>query len=268
MLHIGAHRTGSTMVAQSLAATIEAHPDCGVALWGPRHLRAIGGFQATASMLDRHVEPINRSAAAALEMVASKLARDAKSLREQGIRRLIISEENFVGSMRQNFMNGTFYGDVSRKLAAYDSLLPISPMWIALGVRDYGTVWTSAFHYMPQMGRKQPDPDVARDTLMSNKRGWPEVAAAARAVWPQSEIMMWRQEQLASQAAEICAQLTGLDAGQIVMPDGKINARSNQIPKPAIFSDDDAKRLSQRYDRHILRLKSADNIRWIGEDAP
>ena len=267
VLHIGAHRTGSTMVAQSLAATIDAYPDCGVVLWGPRHLRAIPGFQAAASKFNGDIEPVDKNAAVDLDELASHFTREIAKERDKGTRTLILSEENVMGTMRQNFLKGRFYGDVLRRLAGFDSLLPQSAVRIALGIRDYGKVWTSAFHYMTQMGREQPDKDVARYTMMNDRRGWPEIAAEIRTVWPQSELLMWRQERLAREATDICAQIMGLEPNQIVTQTGKVNARLKKTTKTAIFSDDDAKHLTHRYNRHIRRLKSSDNIRLIGEVA-
>ena len=264
VLHIGAHRTGSTMVAQSLAATIATHPDCGVALWGPRRLRDIPGFQVATQRLDEDMEPINKTAAIGLDQLASLIARDVAKERDRGIHKLILSEENFIGGMRNNFQTGVFYPDVAHRLASFDSLLPMSPLRVALGVREYGAVWTSAYHYQPQSGRDVPDLARARATLMDHKRGWPEVANAARKVWPDAEVMMWQQEHLVSSGAQICAQIMGLRADQIVMPTGKVNARKLTTARPTVFSSEERKHLTHRYNRHLRRMQSAGNILWVG----
>lgn len=255
------------MVAQSLAATIEAHPDCGVTLWGPRHLRDIAGFQATSKKLDEDIEPVDAQAAVALDELASLLARDVAAQRAQGIKTLILSEENFIGGMSNNFITGGFYLDVARKLAAYDSLLPMSPTRVALGVRDYGSVWTSAYHYLPQTGRPVPDLDLARMVLLDDKRGWPEVAQGARGVWPDSELLMWQQEHLSRDVAAICGQIMGVDPALVVTPEGKVNPRKSKTPKPDVFSPDERKHLTHRYNRHLRRMRNDGIGVWVGGEA-
>jgi hypothetical protein len=266
-LHIGAHRTGSTMVAQSLAATIAAHPECGVALWGPSRLRDIPGFQVTTQRLDDDIDPIDRAAAIGLDQLASIIARDVAKERARGIRRLILSEENFIGGMRNNFQTGVFYPDVAHRLASFDSLLPMSPKQVALGVREYGAVWTSAYHYMPQSGRGVPDIAQARTPLLDRKRGWPQVADAAREIWPDAEMMMWQQEHLEMSGAQICAQIMGLTPDQIFMPSEKVNARKPTTERPEVFSAKEQKQLSQRYNRHLRQMRFAGDSLWVGGES-
>ncbi|AGI66850.1 hypothetical protein OAN307_c11480 [Octadecabacter antarcticus 307] len=254
------------MVAQSLAATIAAHPDCGVALWGPRRLRDIPGFQVATQRLDEDIDPIDKTAAIGLDQVASLIARDVALERERGIHTLILSEENFIGGMRNNFQTCEFYPDVAHRLASFDSLLPMSPMRVVLGVREYGAVWTSAYHYQPQSGRDFPDLERARTTLLDNKRGWPEVANAVREVWPDAGLIMWQQEHLVMSGAQICAQIMGLSADQIVISTGKVNALKSTSARPEVFSAQEQKHLSHRYNRHLRRLRSSADCLWIGGD--
>lgn len=262
VLHIGAHRTGSTLVAQAVAASVDAQPKCGVAIWPPRRLRDMPGFQSTVSRLDRDAEPISKEAAIALDGLASDITRQMAQEQARGITRLILSEENFMGGMRNNFNTGTFYPDVARRLASFDSLLPTSPKIVALGVRDYGAVWTSAYYYQAQVGKEPPEAQSIHDVLLDSRRGWPEVIAAIQEVWPDTEILLWRQEDLAQGAAAVCAALTGLEAGQISVPGEQVNAR-RKTAQPPLFTQAEAKHLSQRYTRHIRRLKEQPGLRWV-----
>ena len=252
------------MVERTITATIAAHPDCGVAMWGPRHLRDIKGFQATTNRLDDDAEPVSKAAAVALDALASQIAADVAQERARGITTLILSEENFMGSMGNNFRTMRFYPDVARRLAAFDSLLPMSPRRVALGVREYGAVWSSAFHYLPQVGKASPPAQEASDALMSDRRGWGEVVADVNTVWPDTQILMWQQEHLSSDITEICAAITGLSVDQIVVPEGKINARKDSTPHVDVFSAEDQKHLSHRFNRHIRRMKDAQVAVWAG----
>ena len=252
------------MVERTITATIAAHPDCGVALWAPRRLRDMKGFQATNSRLDGDIEPVDHAAARALDALASRFAAEMAEERARGIKTLILSEENFMGGMRNNFRLGGFYPDVAKRLAAFDSLMPMSAAKIAMGVRDYGAVWTSAYHYLPQSGHTPPPVDTVRDALLKDKRGWPEVAGTVHDVWPDASLIMWRQEDLSTDIAQICAAITGLDADMIVVPEGRINARKDETPRPDVFSEDERKHLTHRYNRHVRRLKGDAGLIWAG----
>jgi hypothetical protein len=252
------------MVERTITATIAAHPECGVAMWGPRRLRDTPGFQATTGRLDETAEPVSKAAAVALDALASQFAVDAAGERARGVKTLILSEENFMGSMGNNFRTNRFYPDAARRLAAFDSLLPMSPSRIAMGVREYGSVWTSAFHYLPQVGKKAPPAEQARDALMNDRRGWGDVVRDVDAVWPDTPVLMWQQEHLKDDLADICAAITGLPIDQIVVPSGKINARKDSTPRPDLFSDEDSKHLAHRYNRHIRRMKKAEVATWAG----
>ncbi|MBU2993909.1 hypothetical protein Q4555_11250 [Octadecabacter sp. 1_MG-2023] len=255
------------MVERTITATIAAHPDCGVAIWGPRRLRDTEGFQATTRRLDDDAEPIDKAAAVALDALASQITEDAAAERARGVNTLVLSEENLMGSMGNNFRSGVFYGDVAQRLAAYDSLLPQSPDRIAMGVRDYGAVWTSAFHYLPQVGKSAPPRETARDTLLDSRRGWPEVVRDVAKIWPDSPMLLWQQEDLEAQTVQICAAITGLDADQVVVPDGKINARKAKTPRPDVFDPEERKHLTHRYNRHLRRLRKTDGVNWAGGQA-
>lgn len=251
------------MVERSISATVEAHPKCGVSIWAPRRLRDITGFQMTTRWVNEHCEPIDKEAAVALDKLASRFAQDALRERKAGVRTLILSEENLMGGMRNNFRTGVFYPDVAQRLAAFDSLLPRSPKVVALGVRDYGAVWSSAYHYLPQVGQKPPPIDVIRHVLLDDKRGWIEVVAEIKRVWPDTEIVMWRQEDLETDLPTICGRVANLDPAMIVVPEGKINARKKSTPKPEIYSDFERKQLGHRYNRHIRRLMEDAAVSWV-----
>lgn len=250
------------MVERTITATVAAQPECGVAVWAPRRLRDMKGFQKTGQLLDDQVDPVDKAAAIALDRLASDIAHDVADERARGVRRLILSEENLMGGMRNNFRTGVFYPNVARRLAAFDTLLPTSPSLVALGVRGYGAVWTSAYHYLPQSGQVAPPLDQIRPVLLEDRRGWPDVVDDIKDVWPDARIIMWRQEDLNDNLRGVCATLAGIDPARMTVPDGKINARKDSTPRPVVFSDTELKHLSTRYVRHLRRLRADDAIVW------
>ncbi|WP_281983292.1 hypothetical protein [Thalassorhabdomicrobium marinisediminis] len=264
VLHIGAHRTGSTMVERSITASIAAAPGCGVALWAPRRLRDIKGFQAITRLSDDKGQPVDHAAARTRDAVATRLADDVRQEQEAGARRLILSEENFIGGMRNNFRTGIFYPGVARRLTALADVLPMVPQQIALGIRNYGEVLTSAYHYLPQAGQAAPQEEKLRDGILADKRGWPNVVEDVAQVWPDARILVWTQEDLSRDLAKVCAAVADLDAAAITVPEGRINALKPSTPKTPLFDAQEARHLTHRYNRHRRRLRSDPRVQWIG----
>lgn len=266
ILHIGAHRTGSTMVEWTVRETLAAHPEAKVALWAPRQVRDIPGLQTALSKVGGRGEPTDPEAIDLLEALASKLAQDISQERNAGTQRLIISEENFLGSMRRNLFKGTFYTDVSRRLSCLDSLLPQSPDYVAMGLREYGSVWTSAFQYSAQRGKAVPPVAEAKGKLLRKKRGWPEVVADVQTIWPDSGLYLWPQETLGDNLTGIAAALTGIAHEDVVIPTGQINARRSKGPQPVIFNPKERDRLARRYNRHLRRMRTDLAAAWVDRE--
>jgi hypothetical protein len=183
ILHIGAHHMGSTIVAQSVASTIALHPDCDVALWDSRYLREIPRFQATTQLVDNDMCFVDEKTVIRLDHLISFVALEFAKERARGNHTLILSVENFIGGMRDYFETGKFYPYLTYRSVAFDILLPVSPVQVALGVREYSAVWKSAFDYMRQSGREVSDSERAHSTLLNKRGSWPKVVNAASMVW-------------------------------------------------------------------------------------
>jgi hypothetical protein len=264
ILHIGAHHTGSTMVSQSVTSTIALHPDCGVALWGLRYLREIPGFQATTQLVDNDMCFVDEKAVIRLDHLTSFVAFEFAKERAQGHHTLILFVENFIGGMRDNSETGEFYPYVMHRLVAFDSLLPVSPVQVALGVRKYSAVWTSTFDYKWQSGREVSDSERAHSTLLNKRGSWPEVANAAITAWSGVRFLMWQQEHKVVSGRQICLQIIGLSADKIVIASGIVNARKSTTARPIVFSSKERKTLSYSYNYDLRRIQSGESIQWIG----
>ena len=252
------------MLEKTLLATLKAHPDCGVALWRPRKLRAMKGFKAAAKHFDDQGDPKDAFDRFVLEELKDKLADEFDLERQRGVKTLIVSEENILGTMKRNFTERAFYQGAARRLKIYADLLPKTPRKIAMGVREYSSVWTSAYFYSKERANDLPAPDEMRLAMIADDRGWLNVTRDIQSVWPDAPIQMWRQEDLADHITSICASITDLDTNMIVVPDGKINARAPTYSTQILFEKNDLVPLSARYKRHLRRINRGQGIEWIG----
>lgn len=253
-VHIGAHRTGSTLVAQAITRSVAACPEAGVTVWHPRHMRDIDGFQAVPRLIGPGGDPVSVSAKRMLARTTTQLDEDAETAAKAGTRHLVISEENLMGTMRGNMAAASFYPDIAARLRAYATVLPQTPDRVALGVRDYGAVVSSAFNYIPQRGKEAPSREAARAIVLNGTRGWTEILSDVYSVWPDVEIYLWQQEHLSTHAASICAGLLGLPVDKIILPSGRVNPLKSGDDAEPLFSSQERAALSARYADDMARL--------------
>ncbi|MEL7115333.1 MAG: hypothetical protein AAGP08_07030, partial [Pseudomonadota bacterium] len=193
ILHIGAHRCGSTLIERMLSGA--AAP--GLRVWAPRDVREIKTFAGVAQMFDRDGTLKDADAVTALrDDLAARLA----GLEADGVQTLVISEENLLGSMVQNFNRGCLYPMARSRLAAYAAVMPVAPARIALAIREYGAVWNSAYGYAGRRNKGLRSATAVAADAVAKTRGWTEVLSAVVEVWPEAEIMLWRQEDLDANA--------------------------------------------------------------------
>lgn len=210
-LHLGAHRTGSTALMRCLMRNVETLSDEGVIVWPPAVARAIRDFPRVPVLYDLAAagEPRSRRR---LDRLGAGLSRRIAA--EGGAAaRLVLSEENMLGAMRENLAEASLYPGARRRLEAFASVLPQAPRRIGLGLRGYRRFWLSSYVYMlprkPVVGRALPRFQDIAPILAQSPRGWVEVVEDIRAVFPGAEILLWRQEDLPVRMMQVAAALTG-----------------------------------------------------------
>ncbi|TFL16704.1 hypothetical protein [Jannaschia formosa] len=201
-LHLGAHRTGTKSLQALLEREAEALAARGMAVWPPRKTRSglMTGLVGDPGRPDPAREIRAHRAAGRIAMRRDALAAD-------GITRLLISDENMLGSLRENLLLARLYPTVGPRLARLASALP-GVDHVCLSVRAPDTWWGSAFAFL--MGRGFAPPDRATlDAVLRARRGWRHVVEdIARAV-PQARLTVWTHEEMAARPAAGFALLTG-----------------------------------------------------------
>lgn len=216
-LHLGAHRTGSTAFQRILARNAGSLAQAGIAVWGPDELRprpyfylpAKGDFPPGAQ---------------------SDFARDLAAVRAKT---LVISEENIIGTMRLNLLKREFYGDFVRRVSAYGALFEIEPRRIGLAVRDYASYWGSAYLYtLPR--HRLPEFSAIKPELLAIRRGWLDLVRELRALYPETEIMVWPLEAVRTKMRDVVALFLDQPADGLVDIDSRINVSRGVAVVPLI----------------------------------
>lgn len=295
ILHLGAHRGGSTAFGRCLMRNAPLLAGEGVAVWPPQELRAIKNF-LNAPRLEAEVlaglEParaklrkLDSDLAVCWRMAATEARADAPAMPAK----VVVSEENMLGSMPENLRAASLYPALSQRLTAFARRFPRAPVRIGMGLRDYATLWPSAYNYVLPRTALPPFAELAPQ-LAGLARGWPVVVAEMAALFPKAEILLWQHETMTpSRMVRIAAELIGRPAAaglrgmkrRVNMAgDGADNARihhlrhsepglsyaeirarlpalRDSIPDgPPRFSDAEAAQLSARYAADMERLSS------------
>lgn len=222
ILHLGAHRTGSTALQRMLNGASAGLEAAGVRFWGPQVMR-IGHLRDFVPSVARGGGAV--AALTRLAPMAAALHDEFAFAEREGVRRLIVSDENLLGAMRGNFAAGALYPEARDWLIATAALFPRAPDDIYLGVRDYAGYAVSVYGHLVRRG-PMPDFDAPRLAALGEARGWSAVLADVAAVFPAARLRVWRYRRDAGMVPGVARAMTGqaLDvAGPALTPTGGLS---------------------------------------------
>lgn len=200
VLHLGAHKTASTYLQKCLAQSERRVTRARVRFIGPKRLRPLLS------------DSVRRGAGTEIERKRDALAWLIDEVEEQGAQRLILSDEQFLGSLRDTVCGREFYADVLSHMSPLAQALGGRPAQVLLATRDYGPFFASAYGQIIRGWRYLPFDDRMRSRLLDQSRGWSDVIEDIIAVMPKgSQTHFWRYEDFKS----VEDQCFDLLAGQI-----------------------------------------------------
>lgn len=203
-LHIGAHRTGTTSFQRYMRASGTQLSERGVAFWGPEVTRGTV-FSGVVSSLDGAVEKTLHDQF--IEPVSSTLS----SLLETQVHSLIVSEENILGSTRNNIRHCSLYSGAGNRVAQFAQAFKGRIKTILISPRSLENYWCSALAYGVARGLKVP-PMQNRATIALSFRGWRDIITEVAQAVPDAEIRVLPFEDYAGRPDQFLANGTGIDA--------------------------------------------------------
>jgi len=200
-LHIGAHRAASTSFQHYMRANKVELRARGVAFWGPVRLRngLLHGVMPV---------PSRRSMAQQMARAQGRIALKLAKLEDRGFDRLVISDENMMGSMRHNMRDGCLYSAVGERMARYHAAFGTRVRRVTISLRAPQEYWESAFAYCLMRAGQVPDAGrVARIAAM--RRTWRDVITDIACAMPGIEIVALAHESSGGHAGTRLAALLG-----------------------------------------------------------
>lgn len=190
ILHIGAHRTGTTSFQSYMRRHSAELSDAGIGFWGPVRTRKglFSGIQPTPGLgLD------------AARRARGRILLQLDKASKRGVQTLVISDENMMGSCRRNLRMGRLYPDVGERIARYVAAFDNRIDTVALSVRALDHFWTSAAAYGVHRGHDVPDA-AQFEQIASDTRSWRDVVADVSCAAPKAAIKVLPFERFTDRA--------------------------------------------------------------------
>ena len=204
ILHIGAHRTGTTTFQHYMRAHADDLAQQGLGFWGPHRTRKSvfpGMFRETT------FGPIEKTALRAAGRVSLQMHRVAKS----GVSHLLVSDENMMGTPRHNLRSCTLYPAVGERLARLHDAFGGQITRVLLSVRSQDHWWASVAAMT--VGRGHPVPSAQRrEMIAADPRSWRDVITDLACALPDVDIRVLPFEQHMGRPQDILREATNVAA--------------------------------------------------------
>lgn len=194
-LHIGAHKTATTHLQRSLSEQSDALARVGARFYGPPYFR-------NGPEIAERFGLTGAVSADAAQDAFKQMAGDAK--------RVILSEENFIGTMHNRFARMAFplYPKAQDRISALAKMIAPDGFDVFLGLRNPATYITSCYCQALLGGRK-----VVLDEVKAHNRidaiDWADLVARIKNTPGVRSLTVWRYEDYTALFPRITQDMTG-----------------------------------------------------------
>lgn len=203
ILHLGAHRTGTTMLQNYLENNRDNLNEIATEFWGTNRTRS-GLFQG----LTKNPADVNETMKKRGNLSCELMRMEMDRLEMAQVKLLIVSEENMIGGMRENLAETRLYPNAKARLEQFSNAFGYRCTQIVLSIRSYDEYWASVLAYSIKRGRKLPD-DAMLDRLTNQTRHWRDVIIDIAAAFPNANLQVWPFQKHVGELDHQLALLTG-----------------------------------------------------------
>lgn len=204
ILHIGAHRCATTTFQRYMRDNAERLRAQGTGFWGPGQTRK-GLLNGIAE------EGTARLGYVRATRATGRLRMRLAQARARGLKRLIISDENMMGSVRGNLRRGALYPDVAIRMARFAAAMDGFLSEVAVTVRSPENHWASMIGYGALNGVTPPSSGRVEE-LSRADRSWRHLIAEVSGATPGSPVTVLPFEVFAGRPDAQLRAMTGQPA--------------------------------------------------------
>ncbi|WP_281991724.1 hypothetical protein [Sulfitobacter geojensis] len=180
ILHLGAHRTATTTFQHYMRDHSDDLASKQIAFWGPERVRG----SVTPGLFRRSTAPKGRNLAKRAEGRIRLFAAQAKA---QGIKQLLVSDENLLGNCKQNIRAERLYPAAGERIARVSAAFGGQVRRIVLTIRAQDLWWASACALT--VSRGHPVPSTTRlANIAHSRRNWRDVITDLACAAPGAQI--------------------------------------------------------------------------------
>lgn len=183
ILHIGAHRTGTTSFQDYMHRMTPELEARNIAFRGPKWAGS-AGFGASEQEITGH-RAYN---------VDAGLGRSFDALEDAGTKTLVVSDADLLGTIQTNIEKASIYADASARLGRLSRVFTQRVTRIMLSVRSLDTFWNSSLAYGVALGAGLPDRPTL-DNIANGSRSWRDVVSDVSKAFPDAKIVVLPFEQ-------------------------------------------------------------------------
>lgn len=270
ILHLGAHRTATTHFQHMMGHNGTDLARRGLAYWGPKRTRT-GLFHGLYGSSEA-VLPWQKDRA------KKRIRLRARQHDQDGMRQLVVSEENMLGPLRAVVEGPTLYPGAGAHVARFAEGFGDHPLTLGLGIRCYDAWWASVLAFRLPRGGPLPKPALL-ERMITQPRRWRHVIADVARAAPQARLLVWTHEARADDPVALLRAVTGRRQLKLRPWDRRI---ANPAPTPEALSDyldacnADARLIRNAqgrfmpfdaHQREVLRAQYADDLTWLAAGA-
>jgi hypothetical protein len=246
-IHIGAHKTATTHLQETLSSVRDGLADCGI------------DFIPTQPLVraQRLAEVVwQRRPMARLPIFGPAHMRDAIETLVEPVRigpeTVVLSEENLLG-LPHHILTAPFYPQATQRIGRLASLGLRADLRLFLSIRSYDTLLPSA--YAEALKHAAPPPggfEGLRQRLLAAPPSWFDLVSRLRAAAPNVPLRVWRQEDYRANDRSIMEMLCGSPLGPLPkLPDP---ART-RTPSAAAIAVAEALPADLSYQERLARVR-------------
>lgn len=272
-LHFGAHRTATTTFQRMMGQNGPNLRAMGFAYWGPKRTRSplfdgvVRGSAGPFPCVARH-----------RKHAVGRVTRAMDWLEAEGVRRLLVSEENMLGTLRGSLTAGVLYPDAFERARHLSTSFGARCTQIGIGIRSYDDWWSSAVAFC--VAKSGPVPSRALcQRLVAQPRRWRDVITDVARAFPQARLRVWSFEAMGARPEAVAQGLLGPELPALTGTRDWHNARPTPAALRGHLADlgqsaagvvDAFGRFApfDAQERAILQAQYADDIVWLrsGQD--